>query len=235
LIANTLRARRARQNVVDLVVRWPPESTHTHQSASARPSAFDQVRARNSSSAIPRRRRRRVAGDDLVRDAPALLADAPADDLGLEAVVLHVDAGGEQQHAVGQLGLVRLAVLLERLDGDALRLLGPRLAEAQVDELLQAALVAVGVALIHSARARATHPRRIERRDLVAAVRCSRSGFHSPAASIAGRSRSSMRLGAVRAAVVHLVEVDARRPRACRSRPTTRAPGTTPQCGHGTW
>jgi len=41
-----------------------------------------------------------VAGDDVICDRPRLLIPAPPRDLQLEAVGLHVDAGGEQADAL---------------------------------------------------------------------------------------------------------------------------------------
>src|SRR4051812_4679059 len=51
----------------------------------------------------------RIAFDDLVRDRPAFLIHAPADDFELDAIVLNVAADRDDRNAVRHFGVPNLA------------------------------------------------------------------------------------------------------------------------------
>ena len=91
-----------------------------------------------------------VAGQDHVLEQPRLLAFAPRNDAHLEAVFLHVHAGGDER-------VERASVLGERVEGvflqpadeadlfDAVAPLAPHLAEVGIDEALELGGVALAV------------------------------------------------------------------------------------------
>ena len=68
----------------------------------------------------------------LVADAPALLANAPADHLHLEAVVLHVHTGCQHQHSLRHVCIVQLPPVQQRGILHLLALLLPRFAQLRV-------------------------------------------------------------------------------------------------------
>ena len=74
----------------------------------------------------------RVSVYFLIPDAPALLADAPAHNLRLETVLLHVHGSGQHQHAVRHLRVVQLPAVYQLVSVDALPRLFPRLAKLGV-------------------------------------------------------------------------------------------------------
>ena len=68
----------------------------------------------------------------LVADAPALLADAPTDHLYLEAVILHVHTGCQNQHSLRHVRIVQLPPVQQRGILHLLALLLPRFAQLRV-------------------------------------------------------------------------------------------------------
>src|ERR1044072_5186664 len=79
----------------------------------------------------------RIAEQDLALDEPGLFAMAPAPHDHLEAIVLDVDAGGQEPDAGGHLGCISRLPAVEVLDVEASAALLPGLAELEVDERLE--------------------------------------------------------------------------------------------------
>ena len=85
-----------------------------------------------------------VAVNTLVSDAPAFLADTPAHDFRLKAVVLGINAASQVENAVGHLGLVELAAVDQGGGFYRFARFLPRQTQVRVHEDLHLLVVAPG-------------------------------------------------------------------------------------------
>ena len=94
----------------------------------------DKFRQKMIGKLIPNIEQSGRAVNDVMIDRPGFVVDSPSDNLDLDAIVLHVDAGGQNENAVRNFRFVYVAFESKIGKFNLLALLFPKFREPRIDE-----------------------------------------------------------------------------------------------------